>query len=88
MLGDREHLTQFKQDLMDASKIEKSSLDVNKLKRWIFSFLRHMNLIKNCNSSFLTMDSLKMLPAEYITLILNNKNFTLKINITTQYIST
>lgn len=37
-----EHLIQLKQDLIDGSKIEM----INKLKRWAFSFLKHLNFLK------------------------------------------
>ncbi|KAF1342433.1 hypothetical protein ABP1_3176 [Bacillus subtilis] len=76
-----EHLIQLKQDLIDGSKIEM----INKLKRWAFSFLKHLNFEIQ---TFQLWICLKMLLAEFIPLIFNNISFTLKINITTQYIST
>ncbi len=77
-----EHLIQLKQDLIDGSKIEM----INKLKRWAFSFLKNLNFFEI--QTFKLWICLKMPPVEFITLILNNTSFTLKINITTQYIST
>ncbi|AKE23807.1 hypothetical protein BsLM_2009 [Bacillus sp. LM 4-2] len=44
-----EHLIQLKQDLIDRSKIEM----INKLKRWAFSFLKHLNFeIQTFNYGF------------------------------------
>ncbi len=64
-----EHLTQLKQDLIDVSKIEKPSLDDQQIEEMDLLVSEALEFNKELKFKLFITDSLKMLPAECITLI-------------------